>query len=114
MYKRQLQVLTGCKVEAALVEEAKKYDAEGEGRMAHTAPGFQFMRVGYFCKMCIRDSLFMSVAQSMVIFGPIFQLGWRRASALVTDASSSRLFPKNGPPEQVRICLLYTSSQTGC
>ena len=44
-----LQVLTGCKVEAALVEEAKKYDAEGEGRMAHTAPGFQFMRVGYFC-----------------------------------------------------------------
>ena len=44
-----LEVLTGCKVEAALVEEAKKYDAEGEGRMAHTAPGFQFMRVGYFC-----------------------------------------------------------------
>ena len=44
-----LQVLTGCKVEAALVEEAKKYDAEGEGRTAHTAPGFQFMRVGYFC-----------------------------------------------------------------
>ena len=41
--------LTGCKVEAALVEEAKKYDAEGEGRTAHTAPGFQFMRVGYFC-----------------------------------------------------------------
>ena len=44
-----LQVLTGCKVEAALVEEAKKYDTEGEGRTAHTAPGFQFMRVGYFC-----------------------------------------------------------------
>ena len=44
-----LQVLTGCKVEAALVEEAKKYDSEGEGRTAHTAPGFQFMRVGYFC-----------------------------------------------------------------
>ena len=34
---------------SALVEEAKKYDAEGEGRTAHTAPGFQFMRVGYFC-----------------------------------------------------------------
>ena len=44
-----LQVLTGCKVEVALVEEAKKYDTEGEGRTAHTAPGFQFMRVGYFC-----------------------------------------------------------------
>ena len=38
-----------CKVESALVEEAKKYDAEGEGRTAKTAPGFQFMRVGYFC-----------------------------------------------------------------
>ena len=44
-----LTVLTGCKVEAALVEEAKKYDAEGGGRTAKTAPGFQFMRVGYFC-----------------------------------------------------------------
>ena len=44
-----LQVLTGCKVEAALVEDAKKYDAEGSGRTAHTAPGYQFMRVGYFC-----------------------------------------------------------------
>ena len=55
-----LQVLTGCKVEAALVEEAKKYDAEGEGRMAHTAPGFQFMRVGYFCmdsRDCCADHL---------------------------------------------------------
>ena len=54
----------------------------------------------------ISSPLFMSVAQSMVIFAPIFQLGWRRASALVTDASSSRLFPKNGPPEQVRISRL--------
>ena len=44
-----LTVLTGCKVESALVEEAKKHDAEGEGRTAKTAPGFQFMRVGYFC-----------------------------------------------------------------
>ena len=44
-----LTVLTGCKVESALVEEAKKYDAEGEGRTAKTAAGFQFMRVGYFC-----------------------------------------------------------------
>ena len=44
-----LTVLTGCKVESALVEEAKKYDTEGEGRTAKTAPGFQFMRVGYFC-----------------------------------------------------------------
>ena len=44
-----LTVLQGCKVEAALVEEARKFDACGERRTAQTAPGFQFMRVGYFC-----------------------------------------------------------------
>ena len=44
-----LTVLHGCKVEAALVEEAKKYDAWGPNRAEKTAPGFQFMRVGYFC-----------------------------------------------------------------
>ena len=45
--------------------------------------------------------LFISVAQSMVIFSPMLQLGWRRASVLVFPATSSRLKPKNGPPEQV-------------
>ncbi len=44
-----LTVLTGCKLERALVAECEKYDAEGEGRGAHTAPCYQFMRVGYFC-----------------------------------------------------------------
>ncbi len=44
-----LEVLTGCKVESALVEEARKYDAWGPDRAKKTAPGFQFMRVGYFC-----------------------------------------------------------------
>ncbi len=44
-----LTVLTGCKVEAALVEDAKKYDALGTDRDKQTAPGYQFMRVGYFC-----------------------------------------------------------------
>ena len=44
-----LNILTGCKVESALVAEAKKYDEEGDGRAAHTAPCYQFMRVGYFC-----------------------------------------------------------------
>ena len=39
----------------------------------------------------------------MVILGPIFQLGCRRASALVTDFNSSALLPKKGPPEQVKI-----------
>ena len=49
MNPESLTVLTGCKVEAALVEDAKKYDAEGPARTAKTAPGYQFMRVGYFC-----------------------------------------------------------------
>ena len=44
-----LTVLTGCKVEAALVEDAKKFDALGTNREKQTAPGYQFMRVGYFC-----------------------------------------------------------------
>ena len=39
----------------------------------------------------------------MVILGPIFQLGCRRASSLVTLPSCSRSMPKKGPPEQVRI-----------
>ena len=49
MNPESLTVLTGCKVESALVCEAKKYDEEGESRTAHTAPCYQFMRVGYFC-----------------------------------------------------------------
>ena len=60
MNPESLTVLTGCKVESALVEEAKKYDEAGEGRAAHTAPCYQFMRVGYFCldsKDCRADHL---------------------------------------------------------
>ncbi len=43
-----LHVLTGCKVESSLVEEAKKFDAV-ENRVSQNAPAFQFMRLGYFC-----------------------------------------------------------------
>ena len=43
-----LHVLTGCKVESSLVEEAKKFDA-AENRASQNAPAFQFMRLGYFC-----------------------------------------------------------------
>jgi len=89
-----LQVLTGCKVEAALVEEAKKYDAEGEGRLAVltgckvepemaavaaafdreenrtgvNAPTFQFMRTGYFCmdnRDCRADHLVFNRSVSL-------------------------------------------------
>ena len=55
-----LTVLQGCKVEAALVEDAKKFDAQGESRSTRTAPCYQFMRVGYFCmdnKDCSADHL---------------------------------------------------------
>ena len=44
-----LMVLTGCKVESALVEDAKKFDALGAEREKQSAPSYQFMRVGYFC-----------------------------------------------------------------
>ena len=44
-----LTVLTGCKVESALVEDAKKFDALGSSREKQSAPSYQFMRVGYFC-----------------------------------------------------------------
>ena len=60
MNPASLTVLQGCKVESALVEEAEKYDALGEGRKAKTAPCYQFMRVGYFCmdsRDCSRDHL---------------------------------------------------------
>ena len=43
-----LTVLQGCKVEPRLARVAEKYDRE-KNRTAHNAPGFQFMRVGYFC-----------------------------------------------------------------
>ena len=60
MNPESLTVLTGCKVESVLVGEAKKYDEEGESRTAHTAPCYQFMRVGYFCmdsKDCLAEHL---------------------------------------------------------
>ena len=63
-----LTVLQGCKVEAALVDNARRYDAEGESRTAHTAPSYQFMRVGYFCmdsKDCTADRLVFNRSVSL-------------------------------------------------
>ena len=63
-----LAVLHGCKVEAALVEDARRYDAEGESRTAHTAPSYQFMRVSYFCmdsKDCAADHLVFNRSVSL-------------------------------------------------
>ena len=45
--------------------------------------------------------LFISVAESIVIFRPISQLGCLRHRCNVTPANSSALQPRNGPPEAV-------------
>ena len=47
MNPNSLTVLHGCKIEASVLEDIKKYDAED--RSGKTAPSYQFMRVGYFC-----------------------------------------------------------------
>ncbi len=43
-----LEVLEGCKIEASMAKLAEDFDGR-ENRAAHTAPSFQFMRMGYFC-----------------------------------------------------------------
>jgi len=45
--------------------------------------------------------LFMRVAESIVIFRPMVQVGWARASAGVTRSKVSRARVRNGPPEAV-------------
>ena len=45
--------------------------------------------------------LFISVDESMVIFGPIDHVGWASASATVTARSRSAVQPRNGPPDAV-------------
>ena len=42
-----LEVLTDCKIETGLAAEADRYVESHEA--GKTAPGFQFMRLGYFC-----------------------------------------------------------------
>ena len=49
--------------------------------------------------------MFASVAESIVIFGPIDQVGCASASSGVTSASSSRVLPRNGPPLAVTTML---------
>src|SRR2546422_237008 len=51
----------------------------------------------------ISSPLFISVAESTVIFAPIFQVGCRRASAIVASASFSFGHSRNGPPDAVRM-----------
>ena len=49
----------------------------------------------------ISNPLFISDAESMVILGPMFQVGCASASAAVTVRSSSRERPLKGPPDAV-------------
>ena len=51
----------------------------------------------------------MSVDESIVIFGPIDQVGWARASSTVTSASSAFDRPRNGPPDAVSTMRLTQS-----
>ena len=63
-----LTVLTGCKVEAKLVEDARAFAAKGDERKSFNAPSYQFMRVGYFCmdnKDCTADRLVFNRSVSL-------------------------------------------------
>ena len=54
------------------------------------------------CASISSRPLFASVAESIVIFGPMRQVGCASASSGVTPSSSARERPRNGPPEAVR------------
>lgn len=45
-----LEILNGCKVEAGMADIAAEYAKNG--KRSETAPGFQFMRLGYYCLDC--------------------------------------------------------------
>ena len=58
--------------------------------------------------------LFMSVAESTVIFGPIRHVGWSSASSGVTASSSAAGRSRNGPPEAVRMRRRTSSGSRPC
>ena len=60
------------------------------------------------------SALFISVAESTVIFGPIRQVGCRSASSTVTSASSRGLRPRNGPPLAVSTTRSTSSGRPPC
>ncbi len=53
------------------------------------------------CASITSSPLFTRVAELMVTTGPIAQVGWASASRAVTACSSSRVRPRNGPPDAV-------------
>ena len=50
------------------------------------------------CASMTSSPLFISVDESMVIFGPIDHVGWANASSIDTSARLAALRPRNGPP----------------
>ena len=53
------------------------------------------------CASISSRPLFISEAEFTVTTGPIAQVGWASASSTVTFLMSSRLRPRNGPPDAV-------------
>ncbi len=56
----------------------------------------------------------MSVAESIVIFRPMRQVGWRSAASGVTPASDAVGSSRNGPPEAVRMMRVISSRRRPC
>ena len=50
------------------------------------------------CASITSSPLLTSVAELMVITGPMSHVGWAIACSGVTSASSARVRPRNGPP----------------
>src|SRR5213082_3308588 len=55
------------------------------------------------CASITSSALLTRVAESTVIFFPIFHVGWRSASSTVAPATRSGVQVRNGPPDAVRI-----------
>ena len=66
------------------------------------------------CASITSSPLFISVAESIVIFGPICQVGCLSASAAVTSSRLSRARPRNGPPDAVRISRRSSLGERPC
>ena len=62
----------------------------------------------------ISNALFINVAESTVIFGPIAQVGWAKASATVTWASCAAENVRNGPPLAVSTTRRTSSRRPAC
>ena len=67
-----------------------------------------------WCASISSRPLFISVAESTVIFGPICQVGWASAWAGLTARRSAAAIPRNGPPDAVITIARSWSDATPC